>query len=143
MKLSHLDDAIALLEKANIDLEPELLSTDAAREFLDRYARAKKLAAFGETALMRKVDDAGEIARVTGTSIGKAKATVETAKTLRDAETVSEAFAGGELSLDQASEIARAEQAKPGAAKELLTVAKEQSFQVLREKSRKVVLEAE
>ena len=143
MELAQLDDAIALLEKANADLEPELLDGETARQFLARYSRAKKLAAFGETTLTRKVDDAAEVARATGTSIGKAKATVETAKALRDADVVSDAFASGGLSFDQASEIARAEQARPGSADELLTVAKEQSFQVLREKSRKVVLEAE
>ena len=56
---------------------------------------------------------------------------------------MAEAFAGGSISLDQATEIARAEKAQPGSAAELLSVAREESFQVLREKSRKVVLEAE
>lgn len=45
--------------------------------------------------------------------------------------------------MDQATEIARAEKAEPGSATELLEVAHKESFQVLREKARKVVLEAE
>ena len=110
---------------------------------LELYARAKKLASFGETVIGRKVDDAAVLARATGTSVGKAKQTVETAKALQDAEVVADAFASGALSLDQATEIARAEKARPGSASELLMVADEGSFQVLREKSRKVVLEAE
>jgi 5-methylcytosine-specific restriction endonuclease McrA len=50
---------------------------------------------------------------------------------------------GGSISLDQASEIARAEKACPGVSGELLAIADEESFHVLRDKARKVVLEAE
>ena len=45
--------------------------------------------------------------------------------------------------MDQASEIATAENASPGSSTELLKLAQDESFQTLREKSRKVVLEAE
>ena len=45
--------------------------------------------------------------------------------------------------MDQATEIARAEKACPGVSSELLAMAHEESFHVLKEKSRKVVLEAE
>ena len=45
--------------------------------------------------------------------------------------------------MDQASEIATAEKASPGSSSELLKLAQDESFQTLREKSRKVVLEAE
>ena len=143
MEFNDIDDAIALLEKANANLEPELLDAVATRQMLTRYARVKKLAAYGETALAGKVGDAAVLATVTGTSIGKAKSTVEAGKALRTADTVAHAFSVGDLSLDQATEIARAENAQPGTAADLMTVAKEQSFQVLREQSRKVVLEAE
>ena len=98
---------------------------------------------YGETTLARKLDDSAELARVTGTSIGTAKQTVETAKTLADADQAREALKSGDISLDQATEIARAEKANPGSSKDLLKVAGKESFQVLREKSRKVVLEAE
>jgi hypothetical protein len=47
------------------------------------------------------------------------------------------------VSLDQAGEIAKAEQAKPGSAGELLAIARTESFHVLRDKARKVRLEAE
>jgi 5-methylcytosine-specific restriction endonuclease McrA len=62
---------------------------------------------------------------------------------LKDAPEVGSAFASGEISLDQASEIARAEQARPGSAGDLLKVAKEESFHVLRGEARRVKLEAE
>jgi len=40
MEVALVDEAIELLEKANADLEPELLSGAAARKLLDAYARA-------------------------------------------------------------------------------------------------------
>jgi hypothetical protein len=71
MKVAFVDEAVELLEKANADLEPELLSAPAARQLLEVYARAEKLAAFGVAALARKLDDASELARATGSSMGR------------------------------------------------------------------------
>jgi hypothetical protein len=143
MQVNAIKEAITWLEKLNADLEPELLTAGAARELLGDCARAEKLIAFAKTSLTRKLDDVQELARVTGTSVGKAKATVETAKALQDADVVRGAFAGGDISLDQAAELVKAEKAQPGSAAHLLTVAKDESFNVLRDQARRVVLEAE
>ena len=143
MGFRDIKEAVTWLEKANADLEPELLSAHAAREQLALYARAEKLTAYGTTVLARRLDNASEVARTTGVSVGRAKAAVDTGKALADADEVRAAFKGGDISLDQATEIARAEQSCPGSSTELLKVAHEESFQALREKSRKVVLEAE
>jgi hypothetical protein len=143
MEFEPLHEAAELLEKANADLEPELLTANAARDALAEYARIERLASFGRTMLSRKIDDAVEVARMTGTSIGKAKETVETAKRLRDSDEVSSALKTGEISFEQATEIAKAEEVCPGSASELLQVAQDEAFHVLKEKARKVVLEAE
>jgi len=143
MGFSDIKEAVTWLEKANADLEPELLSAQAAREQLALYARAEKLTAYGTTVLARRLDDASEVARTTGVSVGRAKAAVDTGKALAESDEVRAAFRGGDISLDQATEIARAEQSSPGSSTELLKAAEEESFQALREKSRKVVLEAE
>jgi 5-methylcytosine-specific restriction endonuclease McrA len=143
MEFPSMDEAIRQIEKSNIDLEPEVLDAPAVRELLSRYAKAKKLVSYGETMLAAKLDDAAEVARATGSSLGKAKAAVDTGNSLKAADEVRDAFRSGELSVDQASEIATAENASPGSSTELLKVAQEESFQALREKSRKVVLEAE
>jgi hypothetical protein len=111
MQLDVLDDAAKLIERANADLQPELLSDDAARAVRARYARLEKLVAFGVAAVARKVGDASEVARAIGTSLGKARATVETGGTLRDADDLSSAMRSGALSLAQPAEIARASQA--------------------------------
>jgi hypothetical protein len=132
MESTPIHDAVKCLEKANADLEPELLSAVAARDLLGAYARVEKLASFGKAVLARKLDDATELARVTGTSVGKAKATVDTGKALRDADEVRSAFQSGDISLEQANEIAKAERAHPGTASELLSVATSEPFHVLR-----------
>jgi hypothetical protein len=143
METTFVDDAIASLEKANANLEPELLTSSDARELLHAYARAEKLVSFGVAALSRKLDDPSEIARVTGTSAGKAKAVVSTGKVLGQSEELSTALRNGEISLDQATEIASTEEACPGAAAELVTIATKEPFHVLKDKARKLKLEAE
>jgi len=143
MEFTAMDEAIRQIEKSNIDLEPETLNGPAARELLSLYARAEKLVSYGKTMLAAKLDDPEIVARTTGVSVGKAKAALDTGKSLKVADEVREAFKSGELSVDQASEIARAEQSSPGSSTELLKLAQEDSFQALRERSRKVVLEAE
>jgi 5-methylcytosine-specific restriction endonuclease McrA len=139
----HVKQAIKELQKENASLQPELLSAAAAQRALEEYAQVKRLADFGIAALTRKVNDASAVARVTGTSIGKAKETVATGKMLKESDELGEALRFGDVSLDQATEIAKAEESAPGVAKELIKVAKKESFQVLRDASRKAKLEAE
>jgi 5-methylcytosine-specific restriction endonuclease McrA len=143
MRKELLEDAVALLEKTNADLEPELVTHQLARELLEIYARVVKLGTFGVAALSRKLDDPTELARMTGTSAGKAKAVVATGRVLNQSEELSTALRHGDISLDQATEIAATEEACPGAASELLQVAQTESFHVLKDKARKLKLEAE
>ncbi|MDQ3646557.1 MAG: HNH endonuclease [Actinomycetota bacterium] len=138
-----LEEAIGLLEKANAGLEPELMSSGDARAALALYARAENLAAYGKTALARKVADPIELARMTGSSVGKARDTVATAGVLSTSGQLDHALRSGAISVDQASEIARAEASAPGVAEELIAVANEEPFHVLRDKARKTALEAE
>ena len=143
MATTQIHDVVQGLEKANANLEADLLPVESARELFDEYAKVKKLAAYGEAMLASRIDDAAAVARATGTSMGVAKRTVETGVALKDAPEVGDALACGEVSLDQAAQITKAEQAKPGSAGELLKVAKEESFHVLRDQARRVKLEAE
>jgi hypothetical protein len=143
MQVEHYEDAIRSLEKGNADLQPEILGAEGARKLLELCARGEKLFAYAKATVAAHAGEAEEVARVSGTSVGKAKQVVETAKALRDCDVVAEALAGGAISLDQATEIVKAEKTVPGSADDLLKVAASESFQVLREKSRAVVLEAE
>ena len=143
MKRDIMGQAIELLEKANAGLEPELLRAADARELLSLYARVVKLGEFGVAALARRIDNTEQVARATGSSMGKAKAVVATGKVLQRSDDLSIALQQGEVSLDQAATIASAEESSPGAAKELVQVAREESFCVLKDKARKAKLEAE
>jgi len=143
MSANHLAEAIELLERSNAELEPERLTAEDARVLLHAYAKTQRLAAFGVAALTRKMQDASAVARVTGTSITAARGTVETGRVLGSAGPLDSAFRKGDVSLDQATEIAKAEQSAPGCAGQLLRVAKDEPFHVLKEKARKVALEAE
>ena len=143
MEPNPLDEAIKWLEKANAALEPEVMTADAAKDALARYARAEKLCSYGVAALARKIDDAAALARATGTSVTRARHTVETGRQLGASEDVAGALKGGDISLDQAAEISKAEAARPGSADELLTVARDRPFHVLKDKARKLRLEAE
>ena len=142
-EIELLDKAAELIERANANLQPELVASDYARKLMKAYARIEKLGGFGLAALSRKLDDADEVARVAGTSVGKAKAVVTTGKMLQSSDDLNGALAKGEVSLDQATEIAATEQSAPGTARDLVAVAKEASFHVLKDKARTARLEAE
>ncbi len=118
MKTAFVNEAIALLKKANADLEPALPSGETARTLLDAYARAEKLAAFGVAALARKVDDASQLARIAGVSATTAKAVVLTGKTMSQSDELSAAPQQGDVSLDQATVIASADRVGSGGASE-------------------------
>ncbi len=143
MEVSFVDEASELLEKANAGLEPELLTADSARQLLAAYARVGKLAAYGVAALSGKVDDASALAQTTGTTLGKAKAMVATGKVMAGSDDLTSAFKHAEISLDQAAEIASAEESAPGSAAELVEVAKSEPFHSLRDKARRTKLDAE
>jgi hypothetical protein len=119
------------------DLEPELLTGPQARRRLAPYAKAEKLVAFGVTTMSRRVNDAATVAKATGTSMGKAKGVVATGKVLASSGELTSALRHGRISLDQAAVIASAEESAPGAAADLVRVAKEQNFHVLRDKARR------
>jgi hypothetical protein len=141
--IAPVDEAIAWLEKANASLEPELLPVHVCRERLQAYARAEKLAAFGVAALASRIEDPSEVAKATGTSMGKARDAVVTGEVLRVSGELERALRDGEVSLEQAAEIACAERSAPGSAGQLLEVARKEAFHVLKEQARKVKLEAE
>ncbi|MDQ3964744.1 MAG: hypothetical protein M3277_12670, partial [Actinomycetota bacterium] len=140
---SYLDQAIELLEKANAELEPELLDSASARRALERYSRVVRLGDFGVAALARKIDDVAVVARTTGTPVGHARATIELGRNLKTAPELGAALATGAVSAEQAREISFAEASVPGVVDDLLKVAKEEPFHVFKDKARKLKLEAE
>src|SRR5687768_6027746 len=96
--------AIEGLEKENANLQPELLSAERARELMAAYSKAEKLVAFGIAALSRKLNEE-EVARVTGSSVARAKTVIETGRVMAACEELSSAMQPGDVSLDQAAAI--------------------------------------
>jgi hypothetical protein len=140
--LRQIEEAIALLKKANANVQPERVETVLARRFVAAFAQVQNLGSFGVAAFSCRVDDPAEVARVTGVSMGRAKDVVATGAAMKTSPDLASAMKKGALSQDQAAEISKAEEAAPGAAGELLRIAKSESFHVLREKARKARLQA-
>ena len=68
---------------------------------------------------------------------------VTTSQVVGASDDLRNAMQHGEISLDQAAEIASAEESAPGSARELVAVAKKSSFHVFKEEARRTELEAE
>ena len=137
-----MDQAIECLERLNAGLTPDGYPPNAARSLQARYARVVKLGSFGEVLLADRVGDPAELARVGGTSMGRARKTLDTGRQVAKTPVLDEALRCGEVSFDQAAEIARTEAVAPGAAGILVDVARRSKFHVLKEEARKMRLEA-
>ena len=138
-----LDQAIELLEKATTGLEPELFDSSSARAMLARFDRVRRLGDFGVAAFARKVGDAAVVSRATGVPMGQAKATIELGNNLKAAPELGAALQTGAVSAEQAREIASAEASVPGITSELVAHANSEPFHVLKDKARRLKLEAE
>ncbi|MDX1689826.1 MAG: HNH endonuclease [Acidimicrobiia bacterium] len=139
-----MNDAIDALEAANRRLDAGGLSPVEVNELLARYARAEKLAAYGRTVLAGRVRDAVAVARVTGTSVGAARRSVDTADTLGAAPVLDAALRSGSVSVDQAGVIARTEATRPGSASALVEAARTgSSFRALTDRARRLRLDVE
>jgi hypothetical protein len=129
----QLRQATAALRRVLVDLEPGCLDGAQARRLVEEFAEAERLAAAGKAIARRRVeqtrawahagayrDAAGWLAATTGTTVGAARATVETAQRLESLPETEAALRAGELSTVQANEIADAASADPSAERALL-----------------------
>ena len=82
------------------------------------------------------------LAQVAGSSVGEARAALETAASLPGVPGVGEALAEGSLSLAQAREVARTEEERPGSAAVLVELARRRGLQALRDEARRMRLAA-
>lgn len=140
------DDLRSLLA----DLDPDRLSgTDAAR-LLDGFAEIEKLASGGKLLAARRVESsnvwrrnghrsaAAHVAEATGTALGPAINSLNTARQLQSLPTAEEAVRSGRLSEAQAREIAEAARLRPEAEGELVEAASRQPLSVLKVRCRRI-----
>ncbi len=132
--------------------DPALCSARQCAEAVEVLARLSKAAALARTRAAARAAKAGEhkrlgyagpaqwVARQGGTSLSQARAELACAEALEAVPAALEAAAAGELSLPEATEVARAEAAVPGSATGALDKARREGLGALREHSRKLVL---
>ena len=147
--------AVETLEMESRDLEPGVLDGRDAARLLEVVARGERLCAAMKARLARRVDEtrvwrngghrsaAHFVAATTGTTVGAASRTLETARALDGLPATEEAFRAGRLSETQAAEITSAAGADPAAEAGLLATAVEQSVKGLRDRCRQVRAGAE
>jgi len=141
MEMEHIEGAVGVLEAAVQDLDADRVDPAQVHRLTALFTRAERAAAGGAAVLARRIGDPRVVARQQGTSMGKARAIVGLSDRLADTPALAEAVRGGGLSLDQATEIAKAETAAPGCADRLVEVAQRRPLHVLREAARKETLE--
>ncbi len=138
------------LKKAVKKLEPEVLEAKTAARLVEEFAEIERVAAAGKALAARRMADSGVwrkdgarsaaawMATKTGTSVGHAVNTLETAARLAELPATESAVRAGKLSEVQAKEIASAAAASPTAEHELLGVAEKEGVQTLRERCAQV-----
>jgi hypothetical protein len=141
METSRIEAAIEALEEGLRSLDPDVVDRGLAGRLLSLFSRGERACAGAAAMLALRVGDPRLVARQSGTSMGKARAIVGLSKRLVDTPDLNDAVRRGAVSLDQAAEIAKAETAAPGCAGELVEVARNEPFHVLKARARTAVLE--
>jgi hypothetical protein len=132
------------------DLEPERITTTQATELFGLFAELTRLGSAGQVLLTPRVAQsdawkneghrsaASWVARATGTGLGDAIATLETAERLQSLPRTTEALRNGTLSGAQVREIAAAASNRPAAELELLEAATTCTLKGLKDRCRRV-----
>jgi Domain of unknown function (DUF222) len=153
MLLSRLTEVAGTLRDALAELDPERLSGADADRALSAFAEVERLAAAGRILAARRVESsnvwrrsghrsaAAHVAEATGTGIGPAISTLETARHLTSLPATDEAVRQGTLSESQVKEIAGAAIVQPDAEQSLVEAAGQQPLSVLKLRCRRVKAE--
>jgi hypothetical protein len=153
-ELSGLEQAIGVLRRAVIGLEPQYLSTEQAQRLVRLFSEGERVCAAGKTVAARRVERskawreqghrsaAHWMAHETGVSVGQAVGTLQTARRLEYLPATAMAFASGELSEAKVKEVAGAAAVDPDSEKELLNEARTATVVSLRDRCQKVKAQA-
>jgi 5-methylcytosine-specific restriction endonuclease McrA len=139
--LDHVESLVEGLEAVVQDLDADLMDPAQVHRLTVLFTRGERACAGATALLARRVGDPRVVARQQGTSMGKARAIVDLSQRIADTPALEAAVRGGEVSLDQATEIAKAETAAPGCADRLVEVAQSEPFHELHRQAGKARLE--
>jgi 5-methylcytosine-specific restriction endonuclease McrA len=142
MDVGRIESAVAVIEEELRTLDAEITDRGWARRLLAVCSRGERICAGVVAMVARRIGDPQLVAREAGVSVGRARAIVGLSDRLHDTPALGDAIRDGSLSLDQATEIAKAESAAPGCAADLVEVAGRDPFHVLRSTARERVLAA-
>lgn len=152
--MGELVDAIDATINALVAFDAALVEPAACAELVGLLARAEKLCRLRKVQAAQRAtsgsrhghdgapDAAAWLAGQSGESVGASKADLATAAALGQCPATAEAASQGEISLDQAKEIAAAEAENPGSEEELLPLARRAPLSRLRDESRRKRQEA-
>jgi 5-methylcytosine-specific restriction endonuclease McrA len=150
MLLDRLTLVTDQLRSSVAELDPERLSGPDAARLLAAFAEVERLAAAGKLLSARRVESsnvwrrsghrsaAAHVAEATGTGIGPAITTLETARHLGSLPATDEAVRQGRLSETQVKEIAGAAILQPEAELSLVEAAGEQPLSMLKLRCKRV-----
>jgi 5-methylcytosine-specific restriction endonuclease McrA len=141
MGLDHIESAVEVLEAVVQELDADRMDPGLTHRLLGLFTRGERACAGAAAVLARRIGDPRVVARQQGTSMGRARAIVDLSERIADTPALEAAVRGGEVSLDQATEIAKAETAAPGCADALVEVAQREPFHELCRQARKAALE--
>ena len=131
-------------------LDPERITTTQATELFGLFAELTRLGSAGQVLLSSRVAQsdtwkneghrsaASWLAKQTGTGLGEAIASLETAERLQSLPRTTEALRNGKLSAPQVREIAAAAVGRPSAELELLDAATTGTLKGLKDQCRRV-----
>ena len=149
-----LADAARVVDEALAAFDPELLSGDDCATAAALLARIEKACAGARVRAAARAAACGVhrrqgfgdpeewLARLSGSSTTEARRAWDTVATLESCPRTADAVALGDLSLDQAREIVKAEAARPGSEGALLATARREGLHALRDEARKLRLAA-
>jgi hypothetical protein len=146
-------ESVESLRRFVVGLDPAALDGEQARELAEAFADGERVMAAGRTLAAGRVAEAGAwgegyrdagawLASVTGTTVGKARATIETAERLEQLPATEAALRAGRLSDVQAELVASAAAADPSAERQLLIAARRNGVKGLKTEAARVVAAA-
>jgi hypothetical protein len=150
MNLTLLERVAEELRTGLAGYEPERISGADADRMLAAFAEVERLATAGRLLSARRVESsnvwrrkghrsaAAHVAEATGTGLGPAITTLETARQLGELPATDDALRDGRLSEAQVKEIAGAATVQPDAEQELVDAAGKQPMSVLKLRCRRV-----
>jgi hypothetical protein len=150
MLLDRLTQVSETLRSSVTDFDPETLSGADAARVLAAFAEIERLGAAGKLLSARRVESskvwrrsghrsaAAHVAEATGTGIGTAISTLDTARHLHSLPATDEAVRQGKLSETQVKEIAGAAILQPAAEQDLVEAAGQQPLSMLKLRCRRV-----